>query len=298
VTGKGSKQADVSVVPLGGSGGTDLGNVNRWRGQMGLPDIEAGELPKVTQEVQIGSQAGQLYDIAGPSPGSGDKARMLVAVLRREGTAWFFKMTGDDELVAQQKPAFVGFLKSVAFVAAGPAMASQVPSVLPASHPPIAAQGSAPFAAPSGSSGQTKPDWQVPAGWQEVPGGQFLVAKFALSGSANAKAAVNISALEGNGGGLLLNVNRWRGQLGLATLTDADLQTQAKALDTSAGKAVMVEMSGTDGRTGQKALLVGVIVPQASRTWFYKLMGDGQIVERERDAFTKFVQGVKYPDAS
>jgi hypothetical protein len=186
----------------------------------------------------------------------------------------------------------------VTFAAGGPAMASQAPSELPASHPPIMAQGSAPFAATSGSSGQAKPDWQVPAGWQEVPGGQMLVAKFALSGPANAQAAVNISALAGNGGGPLANVNRWRGQLGLATLTDADLQTQAKALDTTAGKAVMVEMAGTDGRTGQKALLVGVIVPQASRTWFYKLMGDGQIVEREKDAFTKFVQGAKYPDAS
>jgi hypothetical protein len=298
VAGKGGKQADVSVVPLGGLGGGDLDNVNRWRGQVGLPRIEAGELPQLTQPVEIGGQNGQLYDLAGTNPGSGDKVRMLVAVLRREGTAWFFKMTGDDELVAQQKPAFVSFLKSLTFGGGGPAMASPAASELPPSHPPIPSQGTAPFAAGTGGAGPAKPDWQVPSGWQEVAGGQFLVAKFTLSGPASAQAAVNVSSSVGDGGGLLANVNRWRGQLGLAPMADADLQQQAKALETTAGKAAVVEMAGTDGRTGQPARLVGVMVPQGGRTWFYKLMGDGQVVEREKDAFTKFVQSVKYPDAS
>ena len=36
---------------------------------------------------------------------------------RRDDVAWFFKMTGDDALVAEQKPAFVEFLKSVSFPA-------------------------------------------------------------------------------------------------------------------------------------------------------------------------------------
>jgi hypothetical protein len=39
---------------------------------------------------------------------------------------------------------------------------------------------------------------------------------------------------------------------------------------------------------------VGVIVPQSGQTWFYKLMGDAKVVESQKDAFTKFVQTVKY----
>jgi hypothetical protein len=39
---------------------------------------------------------------------------------------------------------------------------------------------------------------------------------------------------------------------------------------------------------------VGVLVPQNGQTWFYKLMGDAKVVESQKDAFTKFVQGVKY----
>ena len=60
---------------------------------------------------------------------------------------------------------------------------------------------------------------------------------------------------------------------------------------------MLVEMEGTDGRTGQKARLLGVIVPQGDQTWFYKLMGDEQVVEREKGAFKTFVQTVKYPNA-
>ena len=57
---------------------------------------------------------------------------------------------------------------------------------------------------------------------------------------------------------------------------------------------MLVDMSGTDARTGQKLRLVGAIVPQASQTWFYKLMGSTAVVEAQKNAFTKFVQTAKY----
>jgi hypothetical protein len=65
-------------------------------------------------------------------------------------------------------------------------------------------------------------------------------------------------------------------------------------IDVANGKAQLVDMSGTDARTGQPTRLVGAIVPQSGQTWFYKLMGDAKVVESQKDAFTKFVQGVKY----
>ena len=40
------KQADVSVIPLGGMAGGDDANVNRWRGQVGLPPVASEELKK------------------------------------------------------------------------------------------------------------------------------------------------------------------------------------------------------------------------------------------------------------
>jgi len=303
VPGKGGKTADVSVIPLPGMAGGDLGNVNRWRGQVGLAPVTADELPKLAQKVEIAGQAGQLYDQAGSNPSSGDKTRILAAITRHADTAWFFKMTGDDELVAQQKPAFIGFLKSLKFNAAAlpelppshPPIGGTMPGVseLPPSHPPIG--GGAMPGVPALVAGP-KPNWQVPAGWQEIAGGQFLVAKFAVGGKDNAQAFVNVSMSAGMGGGLLANVNRWRGQLGLAPLTETDLAAQTRTLALPNGSATVVEMSGTDARSGQPTRLLGAIVPHGSDTWFYKLMGPEQLVQGQKDAFDKFVQSVKYAD--
>jgi hypothetical protein len=35
-------------------------------------------------------------------------------------------------------------------------------------------------------------------------------------------------------------------------------------------------------------------VPQGGSTWFYKLMGDAKVVAAQKEAFTSFVNGVKY----
>ena len=288
VVGKDGKQADVSVIPLPGLAGSDLDNVNRWRGQVGLPGVSEAELAKLAQPVQIAGQSASLYEQAGTNPGSGDKGRILAAITRRAGTAWFFKMTGDDALVAGQKPAFVEFLTSVNFTAAS------AQAQLPPSHPPIDGGSMMGQAGTAASSGQPKPNWDVPSGWKEVPGGQFLVAKFLLTGAADAQAAVNVSMSPGDGGGLLANVNRWRTQLGLGPVAEADLASQTQALDLADGKASVTDIAGQDPKNGQKARVLAVVIPRSGQTWFYKLMGNAQVVQQEKDAFMKFVQSVKY----
>jgi hypothetical protein len=292
IAGKDGKQAEVGVVPLPGMMGRDLENVNRWRGTVGLAAVREEDLSKLSQPVEVAGQPGQLYEQAGENPGSGEKTRILAAVSRQNNVAWFFKMSGDDELVAQQKPAFLEFLKSVSFKAAGEQAA------LPPSHPPVGDGGtplmSAAAAAPGSGSAEGKPDWQVPAGWQETAGGQFLVAKFLVSGGDSAQASVNVSMSAGDGGGLGANVNRWRGQLGLSPLAGAELNKAVTAIDAAGGQVSMVDFSGKDARSGQDARVVAAIIPQGGRTWFYKLMGNAQVVEKQKDAFTKFVQTAKY----
>jgi hypothetical protein len=80
----------------------------------------------------------------------------------------------------------------------------------------------------------------------------------------------------------------------LAPLSDDDVNKLVTAVSVTGGKASLVDMSGTDVRTGQPTRLVGVVVSQSDRTWFYKLMGDANVVESQKATFTQFVQGVKY----
>ncbi len=289
------KQADIGVVPLPGLMGRDLETVNRWRSTVGLEAVKEEDLPKLAETVEIAGLPGRLYDQAGENPGSGEKSRILAAILRRDGVAWFFKMSGDDEVVKQQKPAFVSFLKGLGFeaglAAVGPSESAPATAALPPSHPPIGDANL--MQASATTSAQNKPEWQVPANWKEVNAGGFLVAKYQVTDGDNARADINVSMSAGAGGGVAANVNRWRGQLGLGELSEADLNKALSPLDTPSGKAVSVDMTGTDARSGQKARLVGVIIPQQEQTWFYKIMGNEQVVAAEKDAFLKFVQSAK-----
>ncbi|MEI8290799.1 MAG: hypothetical protein WCH99_15130 [Verrucomicrobiota bacterium] len=298
------KTADVSVIPLSGAAGGDSANVNRWRGQVGQPPLDEAGLQKLVEPIEITSQPGQLYDIVGTSPGSGDALRILGGILHVDDTTWYFKMMGDADLVQKQKTSFIAFLKTASFDKAA-APASMDLSQLPPSHPPIPGTsiGTQKTLDPNTNTtvlggmnfdSNDKPAWTVPADWKEGQLAQFLVAKYVISGSGDVVAAVNVSQLSGDGGGLLLNLNRWRAQLGLPPVSEADL-AKLPTIDASGVKATVADLTGTDARSGKPARLVGVVLPLNGQTWFYKLMGDAATVGRQKDAFIKFIQSAKYP---
>ena len=56
IQGQNGKLADVSVVPLPGMPGTDDANVNRWRGQVGLPSVSPDELKKSGENVEAAGE--------------------------------------------------------------------------------------------------------------------------------------------------------------------------------------------------------------------------------------------------
>jgi len=288
------KMADVSVVPLGGMAGGDFANVNRWRGQVGLAALPDADISNLAEKISVGDQPADLYDLAGTAPGSGEAQRILGVILHRDDTAWFFKMTGAAGLVEHQKPAFIAFLKSVSFGTPAAAPSKMDLSQLPPSHPPIG--NMTPAVQVTSGDAAEKPTWTIPVGWQEGPLAQFLVAKYVIAGPDGVSAAVNVSSLAGDGGGLLANVNRWRAQLGLALAAEAGL-ANLPTIDASGGNATMIEFSGMDARTGKPAALVGVVLPLGGQTWFYKLMGDAALVAQQKNALIQFVQSAKYPDA-
>jgi hypothetical protein len=288
VSGKDGQDADVGIIALPGVADKEDEIVNMWREQVKLPAADGSDLSKQAQEVQIGSKQGRMYDIVGTEPMIDGKypGRILVAMMTEGDMSWFFKMAGPEAFVESKKPDFLQFLKSVALV--NGAMGA----------PGVARQFTANAKEnPQAEEPKVVPDWKPPSNWQPLPTPPMLQAQFLVPGDGDAKAEVNISMMGGGGGGTLANVNRWRGQLGLEPLDDAGLGQATTALDVAGGKAVSVDLSGTDKRSGQPARMVGVIVPQGSQTWFYKLMGAESVVGKEKAGFIQFVQTARYPDA-
>ena len=114
------------------------------------------------------------------------------------------------------------------------------------------------------------------------------LASFDIPGDGGAKGDLSISALGGAAGGLLANVNRWRGQVGLAPWSDEQLAKESEVLKFGADSGTLVDLKGADKR------ILAVIMPRGERTWFYKLTAPDALVTREREAFVTFVKSVRY----
>ena len=114
---KDGESADISVIALGGPAGGMLANVNRWRGQIGLGDVDEAGLKPLLTEMQIDGKPAALLDMAGTQPPAGKTKpqRTVAATVELAGQTWFFKMSGEDSVVAAEKPAFIEFLNSVHF---------------------------------------------------------------------------------------------------------------------------------------------------------------------------------------
>lgn len=107
VAGQNGEAADISVSVFGGDGGGDLGNVNRWRSQIGLGELGADELKALIVPVAGKDNEILTVDMAGP------KGRILAGWAKIEGNTWFFKLIAPDNLAAAEKAGFLKFLGSV-----------------------------------------------------------------------------------------------------------------------------------------------------------------------------------------
>lgn len=104
---------DVSVVVLPGPAGGELANLNRWRGQIGLPPVDQSALASARRSLR--SKAGPVSVYEMESEGT-VKSRMTAAMLEAgDGNTWFVKMVGDVGPVARAHPDFVHLLESLRF---------------------------------------------------------------------------------------------------------------------------------------------------------------------------------------
>ncbi len=184
---------------------------------------------------------------------------------------------------------------------ATPAAAAQphaAPSGLPAGHPAMPADTGAPAASPGADMASTpviKADgpglkWTAPATWHSKPASAMRKASYSVEGDAGATADVAITAFPGDVGGELANVNRWRGQLSLPAVAEADLASVVTRREQSGLHLTIVDFSSAEGQR-----MIAALVPYNGATWFFKLTGPAPLVAREKDAFLAFLGSIQTP---
>jgi hypothetical protein len=146
--------------------------------------------------------------------------RMMAVLIPHGEQGWFFRLGGSTEAVSAQADKFLAFIKTVKFPAEG------------------------------------RPGWTLPEGWHERadPGVRQATIDIDAPGE---PLEVAVTALPINHPDLnsykLDNVNRWRGQLGLASIPLLRLGDSTQELDLGDTRAMLFDQTGRRPTGGMSA---------------------------------------------
>ncbi|MDO8544856.1 MAG: hypothetical protein Q7S40_30800 [Opitutaceae bacterium] len=135
--------------------------------------------------------------------------------------------------------------------------------------------------------------WTAPAHWQSKAASAMRKATFTVPGEGGASAELAVTAFPGDVGGEVANVNRWRGQIQLPPLSDADVGAAIMRLEANGLKIAVVDMVNPAAATPTRVL--GAWIPHQGSTWFFKLSGPDSVVAKEKNTFIQFLNTIKAP---
>jgi hypothetical protein len=253
-------------------------NVIRWEGQLGLPASDDAGLAKVVKQIQVNGVPIDVIDLTGATTQT-PQMRMITAMATSGDKVWFFKLAGRADVVGTQAKNFDDFVRSIQFdtVTANAAASAGGPADSVSNAPNLPNE-------PAGPPADVGATWTTPSTWTQEPPHQMRLASFKTPGGAE----IIITRFPGDVGGLLPNVNRWRGEVGLpdfATESDAKAQTNVQM---GGLRANIFDFAGSE-----KHVRVAMVKVNDD-TWFFKLIGPASAVANQQPAFDSFLQSVKF----
>ncbi|PIE02722.1 MAG: hypothetical protein CSA81_06085 [Acidobacteria bacterium] len=130
--------------------------------------------------------------------------------------------------------------------------------------------------------------WNVPETWQETTASSMHLAAFTAPYEGG-EASISIMTLSGDGGGLLLNVNRWLNQLDLKPVEESALVDMAHKMKSESGSFSLFHLAN-DSKP-EKAFLISVYT-LPSKTLFIKLIAPAKATEALQPDFEAFCQSI------
>jgi hypothetical protein len=153
--------------------------------------------------------------------------RMLVAIVPDGQQAWFFKVVGQVTAIDQQEKAIKDFFATIRPAADG-----------------------------------SRPSWNLPASWSEEPGSMMRAATIVIPTVGKPlELAVTTLGWTGKPDDVLLNVNRWRGQMQLPPIGQDQLAESLHKLKAGDSSFSIVDLRGSFQGAGMTAPFAGGLPP-------------------------------------
>ena len=259
---QGREDAYCFLSAMEGTQDKVLFNANRWRRQLGLEAWTQAELDAAETGMLFGAPAIRVHWEGDFDDGMGNPAipgaAMVGLIAHHQSSLVFLKMVGPKDVIDQEVAGFDRFAETLDF--------------------PVGANAGQP---------QNKLSYEAPADWVKQAPRQMRDLGFDVG-----DCDLSISFLQGDGGGLLMNVNRWRGQFGLGNMQANEL-SELDTIEILGGRGHWLSLEGPyKGMTNQvqeaDGALEGAIVPLGSQTLFVKLTGPKDQVQAEAQNLREF----------
>ena len=242
-------------------------NINRWRGQLQLPDISLEELKEVETKTVDSSP---------------------VLIVRIEG----YKAPSRPTLAASS---------------AAPPSNNPPPLSNPVENDPHLPQTAdngtsdagvsnphAPNAGPPAdnltprTSKNPQLSYEAPEQWSPTRMTSFRKAAFEV-GEGDKKVEITVIPLSSRSGTLFENVDRWRKELSLPDIAESELSDHVQDIEIGDDTAHFSEL------IGESATTFAIMLKKPNSNWFIKLKGNSETAAQEKERFLQFAKSIRIP---
>lgn len=130
--------------------------------------------------------------------------------------------------------------------------------------------------------------WTLPENWSFEAGSGMRFGTFKFTHE-NTPIECTLVKLGGAAGGLAPNINRWRGQIGLKTASEAEI---LKSLETVTGKMGEIKISKLINPDNADSAILASIISTQNATIFLKITTKSSYLDALKNDFSKFSASV------
>ncbi len=125
---------------------------------------------------------------------------------------------------------------------------------------------------------------ELPEGWTETPGSGMRVVSYAIEGT-----AVDFYLTSLPMGDLASNVNRWRGQVGLAPASSEEIEQTAQLLEINGHPMRYIEIYNDEGGKG----IIAAIIDLSPQYWYFTAKGPVEELKAHAADIRAFLATIK-----
>jgi hypothetical protein len=268
--------------PAGDDSKLLLMNVNRWRGQMQLKPVEEDKLADSVRRLQFAGGEAAVVDLLGKFKTGG------------MSPPFAGKMTGgaDGPLPTGHPDIASGNDLPPGHPAVSDSNRSSESSNSATAKDRLARPAATSADSSSVDQSQLPFTFTAPKDWHKADLPQFAAAAFA-AGEGDKRVDITVTPMLGPGGDLLMNVNRWRSQLGLSPITADELSSYTDPYKVDGKSAHLVRLFGPDTANPQPGI-EAAMVEGGDSTWVFKMRGGADTVKDQQDNFQKLIDSIKF----